>query len=61
MEDRRLKEASRNSVQGIWPIGCKEEDWSHILRCERTKIWWDQILGNHFKNIDAEMGVRRIE
>jgi hypothetical protein len=39
----------------------KEEDWSHILRCERIKIWRGQNLEKRFRNIDAEISIRRIE
>jgi hypothetical protein len=38
----------------------KEEDWSHILRCEETKIWRDDILGKRFKNVNEEICIRRI-
>jgi hypothetical protein len=30
------------------------------LRCEGIKIWKDEILEEVFKNIDAEMDIRRI-
>jgi hypothetical protein len=39
----------------------KEEDWSHILRCEGTKIWRDQSLDKRFRNIDAEIGIGTTE
>jgi hypothetical protein len=53
-----LKEIRRNNEQGICPISNTEEDWSHILRCEETRIWRHQILDKRFKNIDAEIGIR---
>jgi hypothetical protein len=54
----RLKGVRRNSEWGISPICSKEEEWSHILRCEGTKIWRDKILDKRFKHINAETGNR---
>jgi hypothetical protein len=39
-------------------IHSKEEDWSHILRCEGGEIWRDQIVNKRFGNVDAEIGTR---
>jgi hypothetical protein len=37
-----------------------EEDWIHVLRCEGTKIWRSRIVDKKFRNINAEMDIRRI-
>jgi hypothetical protein len=31
-----------------------------MLRCEGIKICRDEILGKRFKNVDEEIGIRRI-
>jgi hypothetical protein len=36
----------RNSEQGICSVRSKEEGWSHILRCGRTKIGGIRIWTN---------------
>jgi hypothetical protein len=54
----RLKGVRRNSEWGFSSICSKEEEWSHILRCERTKIWRDEILDKRFNHINAETGNR---
>jgi hypothetical protein len=35
---QRLKGVRRNNERGICPICGKEEDWSHVHVCERTKV-----------------------
>jgi hypothetical protein len=52
----RLKGVRRSNEQEICPRCSKEDDWSHILRCEGTEIWRDQILGERFRKIRAEIG-----
>jgi hypothetical protein len=37
----------------------QREVWSHMLRCERTKIWKNAVLNKRFSSIDTEEGVRR--
>jgi hypothetical protein len=36
-----LKEVRRHKEQGIYFICSKEEEWSHMLSCEGTKICGD--------------------
>jgi hypothetical protein len=40
----RLKGAWGNTDQGMCPICSKEEGWTHILRCEETKRWRDELV-----------------
>jgi predicted cupin superfamily sugar epimerase len=52
---RRLQEGGgggwRNSEWGIYFICNKEEEWSHIVRRNVTKIWRVQALDRRFRNI----------
>jgi hypothetical protein len=45
---------------GICPMCSKEETWSHILRCAGTKISRDEVADRRCRNMNAEIGVRRI-
>jgi hypothetical protein len=49
----------RGNEKGTCPTCSKEYDWRHILRFEGTGIWNDPILDKRFRNIDAEIGIRR--
>jgi hypothetical protein len=60
MEVRRLKGVRKDNEHRVCPICSKAEVWGHMLRCEGTKIWRNQILGKRFKNIDPEIEIRRI-
>jgi hypothetical protein len=52
-------EGIRKNVKiGICPICRKEEELSHILRCDGTKMWREEILDKRFWNIDPEIGIR---
>jgi hypothetical protein len=42
------------------PICNKEEGWSHILRCEETISWREELVDKRFINIEPEIGMRRI-
>jgi hypothetical protein len=55
-----LKGVRRSNEQRICPICGKEEDWSHIQVCERTKISRDDIYNKRFRCIDTEIIIRRI-
>jgi hypothetical protein len=37
-----------------------EEGWSHILRCEETRSWREELVDKRFTNIEPEIGMRRI-
>jgi hypothetical protein len=37
-----MKGVKRNSKQGIYPVRKKDEDRSHISRCDGTDIWRDK-------------------
>jgi hypothetical protein len=50
-----LEGVRRKNERGICPICSKEENQSHILRCEGTLIWGDQILNKDYRNFDTEM------
>jgi hypothetical protein len=56
----RLKGIRKNVEIGICPICRKEEELSHILRCDGTKMWKEEILDKRFWNIDPEIGIRKI-
>jgi hypothetical protein len=55
----RLKGIRKNIEIGICPICRKEEELSHILRCDRTKMRREEILYKRFWNIDPEIGLQR--
>jgi predicted RNA-binding protein YlxR (DUF448 family) len=38
----------------------KEEGWSHILRCEETRSWREELVDKRFTSIEPEIGIRRI-
>jgi hypothetical protein len=40
----RLKDIRKNAEIAICPISRKEEELSHILRCDGTKTWREEIL-----------------
>jgi uncharacterized protein YprB with RNaseH-like and TPR domain len=42
------------------PLCNKEEGWSHILRCEKTRSWREELVDKRFINIEPEIGIRRI-
>jgi hypothetical protein len=56
----RLKGIRKNVEIGICPICSKEEELSHILRCDGTKMWREEILDERFLNINPEIGIRKI-
>jgi hypothetical protein len=56
----RLKIIRENLEIGIYPICRKEEELSHILRCDGTKMCRKEILDKRFWNIDPEIGIRKI-
>lgn len=51
---------SLETEEGDLPLCSKEEDWHHVLRCEGTTIWRDEIFNNRFRNLDGEIGIRSI-
>jgi hypothetical protein len=56
----RLKGIRKNVEIGICPICREEEELSHILRCDGTKMWREEILDKRFWNIDPEIGIGKI-
>jgi hypothetical protein len=56
----RLKGIRNNVEIGICPIRRKEEELSHMLICDGTKMWREEILDERFWNIDPEIGIRKI-
>jgi hypothetical protein len=56
----RLKGVRGNTEQGMCPVCNKEEGWSHILRCEGTRSWREELVDKRFINIEPEIGMRRI-
>jgi uncharacterized protein YprB with RNaseH-like and TPR domain len=56
----RLKGVRENTEHGMCPMCNKEEDWSHILSCEGTRSWREELVDKQFTNIEPEIGMRRI-
>jgi uncharacterized protein YprB with RNaseH-like and TPR domain len=42
------------------PTCNKEEGWSHILRCEETRSWREELVDERFTSTEPEIGIRRI-
>jgi hypothetical protein len=40
----RLKGVKGNTEQGMCPMCNKEEGWSHILRCDGTRSWGEELV-----------------
>jgi hypothetical protein len=47
----RLKGVRGNIEQGMCPMCNKEEGWSHILRCDETKSWREDLVDKMFSSI----------
>jgi hypothetical protein len=56
----RLKGVRGNTEQGMCPMCNKEEGWSHILRCEKTRRWREDLVDKRFTSIEPEIGIRRV-
>jgi hypothetical protein len=56
----RLKGVRGNIDQGVCPMCNKEQGWSHILRCEETRSWRQELLDKKFTSIEPEIGIRRV-
>jgi hypothetical protein len=54
----RLKGVRGNIEQRMCPMCNKEEGWSHILRCEETRSWRQELVDKRFINIEPEIGIR---
>jgi hypothetical protein len=54
-----LKGVRGNTEQGLCPM-CNKEGWSHILRCEETRSWREELVDKRFINIETEIGMRWI-
>jgi hypothetical protein len=37
-----------------------EEGWSHILGCEETRSWREDLVDKRLTTIEPEIGIRRI-
>jgi hypothetical protein len=55
----RLKFVRGNTEQGMCPM-CNKEGWSHILKCEETRSWREELVDKRFINFEPEIGMRRI-
>jgi hypothetical protein len=49
-----------DDVKIVYPTHSKQEDWSHILKCEGTQICGEQILDSRFRNTDADQDQKRV-
>jgi hypothetical protein len=49
-----------NTEHGMCPMCSKEEGWSHILRCEKTRNWREELVDKRFTSIEPKIGIRRI-
>jgi hypothetical protein len=47
----RLKGVRENTEQGMCPMCNKEGGWSHILRCEGTRCWREELVDKRFTRI----------
>jgi hypothetical protein len=56
----KLKGVTRNIEQGIYLLCNKEEGWSHILRCDETKSWREDLVDKRFTCVDPEIGLIRV-
>jgi hypothetical protein len=56
----RLKGVRGNTEQGMCPMCNKEEGWSHILRCEETRSWREDLVDKRFTSIEPKIRMRRI-
>jgi hypothetical protein len=56
----RLKGVRGNTEQGMCSMCNKEEGWGHILRCEETRSWRQELLDKKFTSIEPQIGIRRI-
>jgi hypothetical protein len=36
----------------------KEQGWSHILRCEETRSWREDLVDKRFTSTEPEIGIR---
>jgi hypothetical protein len=48
---RKLKWVRRNIEQDICPLFNKEEGWSHIVRCDETKSWREDLVDKRFTGV----------
>jgi hypothetical protein len=55
-----LERVRRKKEQGICPRCSREEDGSHILKHEGTKIWGHETLGKSYRKICAEISIKEI-
>jgi hypothetical protein len=37
-----------------------KEGWSHIFRCDETKIWRNNLVDKRVTSVDPEIGIRRV-
>jgi hypothetical protein len=56
----KLKGVRKNIEQGIYPLCNEEEGWSHILRCDETKSWREDLVDKRFTSVDLEIGTGRV-
>jgi hypothetical protein len=56
----RLQDGRGNTDQGMCPMCNKEESWSHILRCEETRSWREDMVDKRFTSTEPGIGIRRI-
>jgi hypothetical protein len=38
----------------------KDEGWSHVLRCEETRSWREELIDKRLTSIKPETGIRKI-
>lgn len=60
MENRSFEteEDQEEKEQRTCPVCNKIGDWSHVLKCEGTKISRNQILNKRFRNMHTEITIR---
>jgi hypothetical protein len=55
-----LKGVRGNIEHGMCPMCNKEEGWRHILRCDKTRSWREDLVDKTFTSIEPEIGIRRV-
>jgi hypothetical protein len=51
----RLRGVRGNTEQRMCPMCNKEEGWSHILRCEETRSWREELVDKRFTSMSQKL------
>jgi hypothetical protein len=56
----RLKGVRGNTEQEMCRMCNKEEGWNHIMRCEETRSWREDLVDKRFTRTESEIGIRSV-